>query len=727
MPCAEGVSPRLGNFGSPGLAVDGNDDLYLIMGSGVCIKGRGVEAIYPFILQDEHKICDGNIRSKARTGRVVDLVWDADLGSPLIDSRPIAAAFGPKHRLGNGALWIVDLAAAALRMVCDKLLVTVVGLTGKPYRDGYSRLGKVDNEEQYATLIRPAQCLRISHTPNVIIFERPTDTSSRVRILDMSTWKVSTLATNPNPLPLVLRAYKHHDCTHSEYAHPIRSTIFTHTQDGTSSLNLLTGQVEYLSRGGPLSSGNKDLVPIVSRCAVYAKPGPQCAGVSRILCGQDGRQLVLLEKEGEYAYLASLKEIILANDRGVWIASSELPWADKFRLYKHARANFHELDLSVYINNDEVSGDLLLVHASSGRTWRIHEHILTSLWKVAPEALVLAVKKSMLPDDVIDKFIRLLHHEPLLENLETREKLDLALKLLHIGCQSGLKSNDLLPWFSSFLRCTRPVTLFRALIKTWNDESTPWTTADDPIVAIALELGVQNFEVTEATNALRRLEADRSTQEVMSHVLKHSICCEHPFCERVGYRGLERSNALWFPLDGGLSVLEAFYQLALDRASLNPGSSASAVGNESSSGALKSAASFFQGDVLFVLPEVSLAAVAKLIHLHLNWLWFRRLMAVKTCDEATTLIVYMPSWVTPNICTAVLDSLMSEFHTELTAKEACEVLALGGELDLFDLDGVPYPPFELLHRYCTALLQRISREAEAAAERAWRRELSFPS
>lgn len=157
-------------------------------------------------------------------------------------------------------------------------------------------------------------------------------------------------------------------------------------------------------------------------------------------------------------------------------------------------------------------------------------------------------------------------------------------------------------------------------------------------------------------------------------------------------------NTAWFPLkpiEPHQSIVDLFQRIAKERY----------TSETSSDSQYASDKDHFKNDVLFLLEDCTSVARAKDIHMYLRWTWFRRMMHLKDFEEARTRIVHLPSWVTPNICTAVLDSVMGEFEGELTDEEACTVLINGGELDLVNLEGEPYPPFSTLLAYCQAKVQ----------------------
>lgn len=644
---------------------------------------NGSMLVEQFVHQDVENACDGNIVTReGRTGLVVDIVWDSDLTQRGVMTSNIRASLDNKHTLYGGGLWILDSSSALLRLVVRDMMVTVVGVTGQRYRDGYSRLELGHNEDEYATLIDPTQCVRSLSLPQLLVIEQLDGEHSRIRVLDMSTWKVTTLVTEPSPLSLVHRVYKTHNCVAKE-SDPKSYHLMLNTSTGPSLLDTLTGKIDSELHGLPPHNDPDELPIVTYNTPLYIRSDYNIFGVAYLLFTHQTRILSTLEEPGEYAYLKSNTTLVHANKHGIAICSKFSPYFDRHGDLKPWKATFEVTNLSVCINHDVLPGDLVLTNDASGRTWHVHTVLLESLWGYRMDGLKKMVKGCNLGGpEAIDLFIRYLHHS--LGDLikpTPDETFEVMARMVFMCVLSSLEPGRILPWFWKWYR----------------------EHADDDVRALFDTLFPRLAKY-------RDLPADH-----------------FPGLTGLGYR-----NVLWFPLkpsNQSVSILDAFYNAALQRSSSDqrtgtPSTDPTTSDNDTSLSTGESTEEVrkslevhtLTNCTLFVVAGHSSVAIARTLHLYHRWQWFRRLIDLKECEESKTRIVHMPPWVTVNICTAILDSVMGEFQSELSAEEACTVREFGAELDVCDFDDAPKFPFTSLHTYCIDSVTKVSRDAELTSK-----------
>lgn len=274
------------------------------------------------------------------------------------------------------------------------------------------------------------------------------------------------------------------------------------------------------------------------------------------------------------------------------------------------------------------------------------------------------------------------------------------MQMLFLGHESNDLSVDfLLPWFTASLHKVPPDVLCNTLLNAWNDTTMEWGLYAPAITLLALQIDKVCAKRFAELCALLPPGSHRSPDPLLNFLERWRK--EHPSPTTHSRPKPWFCNTAWFPLkpfNPSASMLDLFKARANDFSPQAP-----FVWSEGE----------VENGFLFVLYDCPSVALAIDIHLYLHWRWFRRLLSVKGCEEVRTRIIYLPSWVTPNICTAILDSAMGEFHNELTSEEACTVLALGGELDLFDHEGTPYSPFGSLNAYCVEMVKKVSTDAES--------------
>lgn len=727
----EGVSQEVRNATSTGLAVSPGDDLYVITKSGVCIMRKNTQLLQKYLAEDFKKMSDGNILHDACTGKAVDIVWENRLNDRRIPQKELVAALRVDAMPVAGGLWVLDAWAHALRLVVNDRLVTVVGGYKNRHRDGLARILKgAPRKDAYASLASPCQFVRMQDSLKMVIVEEaPFKRGPRLRILDMSTWRVTTVVTKESSVLSLQRCFVQPFSEAGENDNLVVAITGSHHR---YDLDIETGALTVREkRPRELATFALPVTSSVPLCAASSS----YLGVHTTILTRDGRFLASSSiPGGDYAYLPNINTLVHSNgEHGLSVAT------DAFCYQRDTKGHFRPWKLrmkcedrsSFCIDNENFPGDLTLRHDASGGTWRLHASILYDFWpykyekpKDQQRQLPNVIRKSLLPFHSVNAFLRLLHCAPIFDGLDIPEKLRLALEMLYLGSQCLLDWSLLIPWLVDTLNAT----LFNwsdwvchALIQAWNNPDTPWAKDDAVMLTMGVIIGHRALANFKRLHAAYTPSSPRHT-DLLNHVLKCSKIkpesVRHTHYQNPG--GLGAENFTWFPLDtstfSGQSILDVLHSKYGDEAkSAEHGEIPSSTVEASKS--VKSKDSYADLDlyVAFTLDGVDAAALACYNLLYLRWNWFRRLMALRECVEAKTRIVQLPSWVTPNICTAILDSILNEFQTELTTQEACTILELGAELELFDFDDRPSPVFEDLHRYCCESLHKMIEQDDTDA------------
>lgn len=746
VPSDLGVSAEVRGGPSECFALDPNDNLYIIMKSGVCKIRNQDLLIQQYIQEDKTKVSDGNIHTDAFTGHASSIGWDSALTETAVSQKELSAALPPDTKLNGGGLWVLDLKIHALRLVVADALITVAG-GEKGYRDGFSRLAKDTSHNKddkddkdgkevkeaendgLAAFVLPLILLRMKHAPKVVIIELLDLTYKiRVRILDMATWKVSTLATTLESMPgypfgVPFACFKNPDCLPLAQHLPNKSSIIIFFEHRSILLNVETGDTNSRKSLHRKHSYFLDLVhPIASNMPLYNLHMRFC-GLSSGIYAKDCHLLASLWIDSYHlAFLTTTNSLFLVAENNTLMVARRpffhsygsdkqfLPW----------KSRTDALNMSQFIDHDVLPGNLLLEHEASGRTWLVHEMLMRHLWNRDLALLPSVVRNSKLSVHVVDAFIRYLHHGNVFDLMQHGDQLRLALDFFYLCKEAGLGWTKFMHWFgSSFLRQIDAEELSHCLIRSWNHPSTPWV-KDDPVIIILGE-----FICKQAFKTFSTVHASYNSDTCRDHVELRNIIKSRKHKKELldkqhqghrGFHGPDSENIFWRPLKlddlGGaddtdssesdefnfrtMTMLDLF---RLDNGKWNEVSKTIPTD-------MTRRAKITRYSVLFVCPSASVVTDVQIFLLYHKWNWFRRLMKVKECEEARSRIIHLPSWVTPKILAAILECLVSTLMTILSPKDACTLLEFRDELELVDVDQKPHPPFKPLIDQCVRTLER---------------------
>lgn len=345
---------------------------------------KGQPLIEQLVQEDLEGVKDGNIKTEARAGLVMDIEWDP-LRAETTDVRYTTFNRTPV----DGGLWLVDAGAPSLRLLLGDQLLTVLGPSSSALsttvapsrqtalqRDGVARILPGKPEDAYATLSAPLFCLRTNIGPTFAIAEGyPLDNSihSRTRILNTLTWNVKTLTPSVVDGPLdsfPLRSFDHRPCIVMHQHNPNSTTIYLWNPDGTNAVRDVS--TEALDAETPESPPKVDdgYLSMVSNLPLFCRTIP---GALSWLILKDYRNIATLEVDGPFAYIKSTSALVRVSRQDVTISTNfALPYRDKSGDFKPWKRPLGYEDRSVLIDNDVLPGSLLLTHDLSGRTWRVH-------------------------------------------------------------------------------------------------------------------------------------------------------------------------------------------------------------------------------------------------------------------------------------------------------------------------------------------------------------------
>lgn len=715
VPTEEGVSQQIRREYSTGLTVDSDDNCYILTDSGIAILKKNTQIVQKYAPENGNKMSDGSMRHGASVGHAVDIAWDSNLKDRLISHQPLCAALGLDSP-ATGGLWILDDEAHALRLVVGDKLITVVGGIKKLHRDGVARVMKdVKRRDAFASLDTPRRFVRLPSSPKVVIFEdHIIRRLPRVRILDMQTWQVSTLQIKTDKLDLnwIDRCFSGFD----PQSHPSTIVITsrtsrTYTSQRRYQLDLSTGDLKPFDDWDSIAYRT---TAIASNERLYQATW-NSYGLTTLICTSDEHILAsIFAPPSEYAFLASTNALIRADAQGGFSMAldcfsnmrSPMPWKRRLKCE----------DVSHAIDNDFFPGDLLLVHDASGCSWRVHTQVLQLLWppnlhnlKFSPELLANVIKSTLLSSASVNAFILLLHGVTVFKGLNPRDKLLLALELLSLGSLVDLDWPSLLPWFASYLPSLSDLDLCECFLQIAHDPRVLWRYHNLTMRTMGVIIGDQCLPTFKSFHA-SYTPAPSGHADLLKFILDCSKMQLH-YHTYDGSGGLRAECILWYPLrptqPGQSSLVDEFHSRFVLHSS---------VDGKPLNAALKPLSDpEMENFILFTIEGVEAVAAVRIATAYVLWSWFRRLYLFKHSVEVQTRIIQLPSWVTLNIGTAIIESVLSELQVELTPAEACTVLEYGAELELFGVEGVPIPPFARLLNRCVSTLQHVSDIADRPA------------
>lgn len=191
--------------------VDSEDTLYIGSFKGLFKKsvGKDLEVIIK-PRNEGDKSTKGGPRENATVHHPIGLDWDDSIGgdqTSLVELEKAVGA-GSDHYQG---LWIADDLSHQIRLLCNDTLITIAGGPGNDSNGSQSNISdgfaliKPEVSSGFATVSNPTCILRVPQRPLVFICEWPTQASAppKFRLLDLTTWKFSTLATGDEPKALL--------------------------------------------------------------------------------------------------------------------------------------------------------------------------------------------------------------------------------------------------------------------------------------------------------------------------------------------------------------------------------------------------------------------------------------------------------------------------------------------------------------------------------------------
>ena len=571
-------------------------------------------------------------------------------------------------------MWILDFKPRGKLMLLHLQLqkvITVAGVEDEcPSRDGYAVIAPVSSSGEarpLATFYDAYSLTQINRL--VVIYETnpygDDDGTGSFRLLDLDSWKVTTIRVERPSTPFVPRLFPWPKNPLSGSSDPRDDVILlVNLSDfGVCYINLFSGEIIQGGCDPSLEDERYARIPIVSSASspIYLYFEPDCASVQKTFSGKYLPHFSL-PRRAFAAHIASSGQLITADN-------------ESFRYYRvqaapPAGARLPCFDFSELINNVSISPQhrFQVDHPASKSSWNVPSDLLTELHpSLNLERLKIVLKVSPLPPASIEAFILFLHHKHP-HTVDWIQRCRFWSHIIYLWREIGLTSNDAISTFASTIVPQLPVEeSCAALIDIWNDTQTNWT-SHDPVI-----------------------------QFLTSHVVKH---CFQEFAMLVTLQLTDRNillalNVTEFektsgPLPIASCVNQGLKVVALEWETLPfPPTPKSLLVRPT--------------DFVFSLGQPndqSIAVVADSRYMYLRWGYFKRLMETGNGIEKTTRTAVMPDFMSSDMLMAILECIHGHMVTLLGEEDALTLLEHRLEFDLVDSKGVPFPPFQQLIERC---------------------------
>ena len=564
--------------------------------------------------------------------------------APILPPSPAPAALyatGPME-----CMWIHDETKIMLLHLQLRKVITVAGLEGShPPRDGYAVIAPVSPTGEVrplATFHTPANAAQVNRRMVIrqLLSFGHDDGKVSFRLLDLDTWKVTTIQTERPSLIYgsKLFAWPENPLSCSSVSRDdVVLMVDPFNSFTVSYLSLNTGKIIPGGCDPSLKDKHYARIPIVSSATqpLYLYYEPDKVSLQRTFLGKY-EHLHTLPRRAFGAYIASTRWFITADEK-------------QYRVYKgrgppqSARLPF--FDLSELVNNASID----------------------SQDRIQLERLKTVVRVSSLPPTSVEAFILFLHHKyP--PKVDWVQLCIVWSHITYLWREIGLTSKDAISTFGSMVVPLLPAeAACTALVDMWNDTQTNWT-REDPVI-----------------------------QHLTAHVVKH---CFQDFAKFVTLQLTDKNITLAMnvtefekspvamPTYSG--VKQGLKSISLEWKSLSfPPAPKSLLTRPV--------------DFVFSLGEPndqSIAVVADSRYMFLRWGYFKRLMAFGNGIEKTTRHAVMPNFMSPNMLISILECVHGQLSTLVDEEDAVTLLEHRFEFDLVSAQDVPFPPFQQLIQHC---------------------------
>lgn len=652
--------------------LDSNENLYAVYWTSQihCYrKGKKAAEIYAGKGPNTAKSSSSQALLTLSFGAITDILWDHDLANNQVDPKILSSALRVNRTVTEG-MWIVDHLGfgKGLLLLSDEKLVTIIPSADRTLTncDGYA---SVVSNRSVARLKNPISIVRPARPALVILETDPL----RVRLLDLRTWKVTTIPMTETPdtfdselyfslvtFPRVTRPPP------SSALRPVRShgivQLFSRSSSQAFQLNVDTG---ILTENAPVDHfpPHDYIIPVTS-----SRYRPCFLSVL-------GHQLTMFQYESGQTSFVPAKNLPLSlNDAcasvtGWWNSTYVRETAEVLKGQDPLiQPRLKPCKLGHFIDSIIFPGDLRIKHSLSGRRWYLHSDLLLNLHPTLRlKKLKRVIKKSLLPEDSINAFIlRLFGNQP--SKLGWEQMCHYWLHTCWLWNEVRLANID--PIFAAVVPQLPSDVACNILIHVWTDE------------------------------LIERSEDDLILQSLAAHVKKHcmtefaALMTSEPSSEKTRlamYVSSQQDPTI--PSDDAPELqLAGLAQLEIDGTHLDfPPRPQSLLSPHR------------PFDFVFSLQppnDQSFAVVADMRYMFTYWKWFKRLMSVENCRERESRSAIMPHWMTSPMLTAILECVHGTLWTQLSNEDAFALLEHRFELNLVDSEGAACSPFHGLVKVC---------------------------
>lgn len=636
--------------------------MYLSCASGIFKVGYRLEKLVE--KTSIGMVIDGEL-GLATVNRPMGLCWDNDLSNEAISAellkQTLAVDFAPTE-----GLWIADMADHSIRLICQGKIITLCRGNSSSSKDGKARAYSMSTTS-FATTAFPADVRRLSHRPLVLFSEWGGTLPPRVRLLNMSSWTISTLRTLDD----------------SSINPPNwRPSIFVRPFESTGHVQLACLPTAAHPASAPLSFRmNVDTGSVVPD---YAKTvdfdGVERKAISYPISLHASRPMQL-----DVCYLPNSLSASVTYVRGLiqadgsyalqgigYPVTGSLPLAYNptldimvVRTLDDTSLVFHYLasrrtprilapivDLTSFINHPSLRNfSTAITHAPSSSTWMVSFDLLRSIHPELNEDLVkAAVRNSTLPVSSVSAFIDCLHLSPLPKDLGWRNTLLRWYHILLLMNKSNISAAWIVREFTLNLWPSLNSDALRGFLldALWHlDEKWP----QDLGAIVDMLFG---FPSPQHATASSKEDSEPSSR----------LAALRPTGLRSVFLSWEEMS--WPPAPS--SLLKRSSDFAF---SMRPPN------------------------------DQSLAIVGNLFFMYARWRWFKRL--VDDPNSSRSRVALIPTWMTQTMLTAILEVIHGDYHALLSEQEAVVLLEHAHEVSLVDDEYTALAPFGGLWTYCLEL------------------------
>lgn len=593
--------------------------------------------------------------------------YDMEVVSDILCDRINSHEVREQFKIAHGSvdcLWIMNRGQQVLSLFNprSKEVVAVAGdsslsATFGRSRDGYARIAPLEfrqNQDELAILHNSRSITRLRQ-PLLII----TEGRNTLRLLNLSTWKVTTikLAQNICTEPLLF-PWPCNAIPSTLVASNDLVQVYDLVTHEVSRLDLKSGNV-FLGGCDPQIPGYSDCLPIASSANVP----------SYVMFGTDGQTSIARFLNGDFQlhhlperFVGAYVNNLLFNPKNT--ISSPSPWETFDKCLPPT-------DLSSLIDSTSMNG--LLQITSEFRSWGVFPEILAQLHpSLDLQTLQTVIQSSLLPIDSITAFIECLHHKPLPASNWASDGT-LWSHTIFLWEKVGIVPNLPLSTFISKIAPSLPEDdLCNLLINTWNDQQTCWT-EHDPIIEILMSLVKRHclprfLELATSrlpSHYLQRVESFTDSPEF--HV---------PDSSALAALGLRQKMLKW-------QITDIFAKF--DRLMPQP----------------------FDFAFSMSLPHHQGEALVVDVRYLTQWHFFRRLTEVGGFEKNRRSAEMLP-WMNRSMMEATLSAFFNTTAPVLGLEDSLELLDHRLEINLVDQNDVPIPPFGPLVEHCRNLIINLS-------------------